>query len=94
MLRDYNLQTMAKYNQLKQQIQNEADKLDYFEEEGITLANQLLRIASQQYQSGETGFSDYARSMERALNLKVEYLDLLNVYNQLVIDLNYLNVEL
>ncbi len=66
------------------------NQLQYFEEEGSQLADQILKVASGSFANGEIDFFQYIQSVENAYTLKIQHLDALNDYNQTVIALNYL----
>lgn len=83
----------------RQQIQlshllHEVEKYDillrYFENEGRTLATELRRTAFRRYQEGESGFTDFVQSADRALRLEMEYLDNLNMLNRTLLEIEML----
>ena len=83
----------------RQQIQlshllHEVEKYDillrYFENEGRTLAAELRRTAFRRYQEGESDFTDFVQSADRALRLEMEYLDNLNMLNRTLLEIEML----
>ncbi len=83
----------------RQQIQlshllHEVEKYDillrYFENEGRTLATELRRTAFRRYQEGESDFTDFVQSADRALRLEMEYLDNLNMLNRTLLEIEML----
>ncbi len=60
--------------------------------EGYTLKNAeiIIQNASVMYKNGEIEYLDYIRNISEAINIKIDYLDNLNQYNQTVIKINYL----
>jgi outer membrane protein TolC len=64
-------------------------KLRYFEQDGLELATQLLKINRLRYEKEDIGYADYTLAVERATNIRLEYLDTLNRYNQTAIQLEY-----
>jgi len=89
----YQARLEAVYGQQVAELTNCADKLRYYEQEGSQMAEQMLIIAHRKYASGETGFTDFIRSLENAQSIKLTYLDLINQYNQLVLDIHYLIID-
>jgi hypothetical protein len=51
----------------------------------------MMNAGLKSFSSGETGFSDYVLAIESAGRLMINYLESLHLYNQTVLDINYLN---
>ena len=85
---DYQLASFKK--QLEAQLSNYSTQLIYYESEGLDLAEEIIRVASKNYDEGEIDFFKYIQSLETAKMIQLEYLSLLNGYNQSIIQLNYL----
>ena len=66
---------------------------DYYESTGRLLANELTRSSQKSYSAGEIDFFRLAQSLDRAIAIELGYLDNLNSYNQLVLDINYMTLE-
>ena len=66
--------------------------LAYYEEEGAALSDEILKTANGSFKNGEIDFFQYIQSLESAYEVKLEYLDKLNEYNNIVIDINYLTL--
>ncbi len=82
---------LASYKkQLEAQLQNYTAQLQYYEDEGLGLSQEITRTASKSYNAGEIDFFKYTQSLETAKMIQLDYLQLLNGYNQTVIQLNYL----
>ncbi|MCW5516462.1 CusA/CzcA family heavy metal efflux RND transporter [Muriicola sp. Z0-33] len=64
--------------------------LDYYEQEGTKLSNEIVKTANISFRNGEIDFFQYIQSIENAYDIKIEYLENLNRFNQTVISLNYL----
>ncbi len=84
----YELSSFKK--QLEAELSQHKTQLFYYESEGLDLANEIIRVASKSYSEGEIDFFKYIQSIETAKLIQVEYLSLLNRYNQCIIQLNYL----
>jgi cobalt-zinc-cadmium resistance protein CzcA len=89
----YRTRLESTYGQHVAELANAAEKLAYYESEGLEMADQMLVIAHKKYAAGETGFTDFIKSLENAQFLKITYLDALNDYNQLILTINYLTID-
>ncbi|WP_298366961.1 CusA/CzcA family heavy metal efflux RND transporter [uncultured Lutibacter sp.] len=87
-----NLKLKSKYKVLNQELEKIELQLTYFEKSGESLAKEILKTANGSYKNGEIDFFQYIQSLEMVYQLKIEYLDNLNKYNQLVLEINYLNL--
>ncbi|MGM0479425.1 MAG: CusA/CzcA family heavy metal efflux RND transporter [Bacteroidota bacterium] len=85
---EYRLASYKK--QLEAQREHFTNQLKYYEEEGLALSQEITRTASKSYYAGEIDFFKYTQSLETAKMIQLEYLELLNGYNQTIIQLNYL----
>lgn len=85
---EYRLASFKK--QLSAQQRNYENQLSYYENEGLSLAEEITRVATKSYDAGEIDFFNYIQSLETAKRIWLEYLDALNGYNQTIIQLNYL----
>ncbi len=83
-------QLQNKLQTLKAQHNSNIKALEYFEEEGSLLADEILKTAIASFKNGEINFFQYIQSIENAYEIKLAYLEHLNRYNQTVISLNHL----
>ncbi|NVN16862.1 CusA/CzcA family heavy metal efflux RND transporter [Muricauda sp. HICW] len=83
-----------RYKTLMGQLEQQAKELSYYEDEGGLLSDQILKAASGNFQNGEIDFFQYIQSLENAYDIQLNYLDVLNQYNQTVIAINYLTITL
>jgi len=83
-----------RYKTLLGQLEQLAKELSYYEDEGGHLSDQILKAASGNFQNGEIDFFQYIQSLENAYDIQLNYLDVLNQYNQTVIAINYLTITL
>jgi heavy metal efflux system protein len=54
-------------------------------------ADEIIRISQVSYGLGEIGYVEYIQNLTQAFTTKLSYLDALNLYNQAIIELNYVN---
>ncbi|MBI9040207.1 CusA/CzcA family heavy metal efflux RND transporter [Lutibacter sp.] len=73
---------------------NEYDKqkaaLAYYNSTGILLADKLFSSAIKAYKEGEIGYVEYMALLEQSMEIRSNYLNALNLYNQTVNEINYL----
>ena len=89
---DYKNQLYLKYERLKGQLRKYEETLNYYEDDGQKLSNEILKTASISFRNGEIDFFQYIQSLENAYRITLSYLENLNNYNQTVIALNHLTL--
>ncbi|PWL39570.1 CusA/CzcA family heavy metal efflux RND transporter [Flagellimonas aquimarina] len=89
---EYEIQLKAKFNILETALKQLQDALDYYENEGKSLSEEILKTANGSFRNGEIDFYQYIQSLEGAYEIKLSYLDKLNEYNQTIIAINYLTL--
>jgi len=89
---EYQIQLNAKLNALKLELTQLQEALDYYENEGETLSEEILKTATGSFRNGEIDFYQYIQSLESAYDIKLSYLDKLNEYNKTSIAINYLTL--
>ena len=62
----------------------------YYETKGLQLADKLFSSANKAYKEGEVGYVEYIATLEQAIQIKRDYLEKLNLFNQTVNEINYL----
>ena len=77
-------------DQLLNRITAQTESLNRFEETQLKVAEEILKTAESSFKNGEINFFQYAQSVDNALQIKLEYLNLLANYNQQIIQFNYL----
>ncbi|TLV02210.1 CusA/CzcA family heavy metal efflux RND transporter [Dyadobacter luticola] len=84
------LEMSSAFQQALQSFQNASESLRLFEEKTLRLADTLRINAAKGYEAGEIGYVEYAQALNRALNIQSRYVDLLDTYNQSVVEVEYL----
>jgi heavy metal efflux system protein len=64
--------------------------LQYYDTKGLQLADKLFTSANIAYKEGEIDYVEYIATLEQAVQIKRDYLDRLNQYNQTINEINYL----
>lgn len=90
--KDYKIRFDARYDELMARYRVHMKALEYYEQEGNRLSEELLKTAELSFRNGEIDFFQYILSLENAYEIQLDYLDNLNQLNQTVIDLNYLTL--
>lgn len=65
--------------------------LQFYETTGLKQAEEIIKAASLSYAAGEISFAELSQFLGQAIDIKRNYLDVLNQYNQAVIQFNYYN---
>ncbi len=90
--KEYKIQLNAKLDALKTELIQLQEALTYYEKEGATLSEEILKTANGSFKNGEIDFYQYILSLESAYEIKLSHLDKLNEYNKTVITMNYLTL--
>ena len=86
------VQLSAKHRILLEQVAQLQKSLDYYENEGAMLSEEILKTAQISFRNGEIDFYQYIQSLESAYQIKLGHLEKLKAYNQTVIDINFLTL--
>jgi cobalt-zinc-cadmium resistance protein CzcA len=89
---DAKLKLKSKYLNLLEELKKNETQLKYFEENGNYLANEILKTATLGYKNGEIDFYQFIQSVETANQININYLINLNSFNQIALEINYLNL--
>lgn len=71
-------------------LETARQNLDLYETSTLVLVGTIQSNATKAYESGEIGYIEYGQAWNRALGIRLNWLDLLSVYNQSVIQIEYL----
>ncbi len=87
----YFLSTLAgNYHALMREFEKFNNSVDYYENQAVPEANIIIKQASLGYKAGAIDYLDYITSLSRAINIKENYLDVLNDYNQTIISIDFI----
>ncbi len=79
----------------KQNALTEIDKneelLRFYEDSGLQHADAIIKASSLAYKAGEISFAELSQFLSQAISIRQNYLDVLNQYNQSVIQYHYFN---
>ncbi len=80
-------------HQLSQALQEYyklSQSLDYYDRIGLNQAELLIGNAQKSFENGAIDYVEYVRNIEQAVNIKIQYLDRLNQFNQNIIYIEFL----
>ncbi len=60
-------------------------KLNYYQHEGNIQAEEMSRLGTLEYQSGEITYLEYVNVLKESIDLRLKYADAINEYNQCVV---------
>ena len=87
------LKLKAEYRRRLAQLQVYENQISWYDEEGLEMAEQLKRFAEKGYREGEITYLEFINGTRQSLNMKLEYLRVLEAYNMAILDLQYLTGE-
>lgn len=64
--------------------------VDYYEQQALPEADIIIDQSGLSYQAGAINYTDFVQNLVRALEIKQNYLDALNNYNQTIINIEYI----
>ena len=80
-----------RWNELKKETKKYIELIDYYNETGKLLYEEILRATTINLQSGETDLFKFTFNYETAVQIKIDYLDNLLNYNTLLLEQMYLS---
>jgi len=89
---DYQVKLNAEHQSLLAKLQQYEDAINYYETQGKTLSEEIIKTANRTFKEGEIDFFQYIQSLESAKDIQLSYLEQLNQYNQTVITINHLTI--
>ncbi|MCF0073931.1 CusA/CzcA family heavy metal efflux RND transporter [Dyadobacter sp. CY261] len=84
------LQLSSDLQQAVRSWETARQNLDLYEESTLALATTIQDNATRSYEAGEIGYIEYGQAWNRALGVRLTWLDLLYTYNQSVIQIEFL----
>lgn len=78
--------------ELMSEIRKLRESLNYFATTGKKLSEEIVQSAKKGYESQEIDLFQYVQSIENAITIEIEHLDWLAKYNNVVLELNYLEM--
>lgn len=89
---EYNRQVFTtQQSQMTTEVEKNNRMLLFYERSGLKQAEEIIKASSLAYRSGEISFAELSQFLTQAITIRQNYLDVLNTYNQAVIQYNYFN---
>ncbi|MUU78589.1 CusA/CzcA family heavy metal efflux RND transporter [Winogradskyella endarachnes] len=87
---DYEVQLNSEYKSLLTTLNKYEEAINYYDTQGKHLKDEIIKTANRTFKEGEIDFFQYIQSIETATAIELTNLDNLNAYNQTVININNL----
>ena len=84
------IQLGSKFQQAFQAYKSADQSLILYQQKTLILADAIRSNATKAYETGEIGYVEFSQALSRTLNIQNTYLDLLDSYNQSVIEIEFL----
>ena len=87
---DYEKQLFnTQQTQVQQEVEKNSSLLAFYQTTGIKQAEEIIKASSLAYRAGEISFAELSQFLAQAIDIQKNYLEVLNVYNQSVIQYYY-----
>ena len=86
----YNTVLQGQYEQQLQEVLKYQGSLIYYKDKAIPQADLIIGNAQKSFENGAIDYVEYFQNLNQGLDLKFNYLNTLNGYNQAIINLEYL----
>ncbi len=87
---DYQMRIKTQFNIKLQAYFQYKNQLDYYENQGLAIADELIKYAQKAYSLGEIEYVEYIRNIDQGIDIKTQYIYKLEQYNMSIIELDYL----
>jgi cobalt-zinc-cadmium resistance protein CzcA len=81
-----------KLSELMTGLEKYRESMQYYKLTGQKLSTELFRSAQQSYTEGEIDFFRFVQSIDNAVEIRLNYLDDLHQYNEIILEINYLTL--
>ncbi|MCX6248713.1 MAG: CusA/CzcA family heavy metal efflux RND transporter [Bacteroidetes bacterium] len=85
----YSATLLSNYKSLLDEYLKYATSVDYYEQQAVPEAEMIIKQSTQSYKAGALDYLDYVINLNRALDIRQNYLEALNNYNQTIINIDY-----
>jgi len=86
-----NLQISHYIKQQELEISKQQEVLDYYQEYGKKVADEIIKVTESSFKQGEIDFFQYIQSIENATQIRMQFAEAVYQYNQAQLNLYYLN---
>jgi cobalt-zinc-cadmium resistance protein CzcA len=88
-LKSERLRLSVRVDQLYELLNKYDHALDIFDDFALSQADEIASSAITSYRAGEIDYIEYVQNISLAFEIRLQYLDALNDYNQTVLELDY-----
>lgn len=88
-----NYELKGNYNTAISNLKQYTEALNYFENTGLPMAQQIQNSAKEAYRLGSIGYYNYILNLQQVIKIRLEYLEALKNYNQSIYTIQYLKGE-
>lgn len=75
--------------QSQREVSKNNSLLSFYEKTGLQQADEIIKASSLAYKAGEISFAELSQYLSQAIDIRKNYLEVLNAFNQSVIQYNY-----
>jgi cobalt-zinc-cadmium resistance protein CzcA len=86
----YSKSLLSNYRSLIGEYTKYRNSVDYYEKQAMPQANIIIDQATRSYKAGAMDYLEYVHNLSRALEIKLNYLNALNSYNQTIINIEFI----
>lgn len=79
----------TRLSQAQREVFKNNSLLGFYETTGLKQASEIIKAASLRYRAGEISFAEMSQYLSQAIEIQKNYLEVLNAYNQSVIQYDY-----
>jgi len=84
----YKLSATGEYQSLLQELMKYKKSLEYYEQKALSQADLIIQQAGLSYKAGNIDYMEYVLNLDKALDIKLNYLETLNGYNMSAIEID------
>ncbi|WP_336515359.1 CusA/CzcA family heavy metal efflux RND transporter [Pollutibacter soli] len=84
------LQISNRFKRLHTELLKHQQSIDYYEKSGLTQAALMIKQADLAYRHGEISYLEWTVLMNNAVQIQLQYINIIQQYNETVIELEYL----
>ena len=85
------MRVSSQWNKVKSDALKYLSSIQYYEKTGLNQSNDLISASKRMFDAGQTNYITYMRTLTDAYNIRIKYLDAINLYNQAILGLEFLN---
>ncbi len=86
----YSIILQGKYEQKMQEVLKFKSSLNYYKEKAVPQADLVIANAQKSFENGAINYIEYFQNLNQSIQLKFNYLNTLNGYNQAIINIEHL----